>query len=80
MKIPRDCSAADLNRALKKFGYEFDRQSGSHITLTTRLHGEHHITIPNHRPIKIGTLQGILKSVATHHGIPLAELLHELGL
>ena len=79
MKIPRDCNAAELKRALKKFGYEFDRQSGSHITLTTRQNGEHHVTFPNHRPIKIGTLQDTLKSVA-HHKVSLANLLPELGL
>ncbi len=80
MKIPRDCDAADLRRGLKKLGYEFDRQSGSHTTLTTQLNGEHHVTVPNHRPIKTGTLQGILKSVCTHHKLSLADLLHELSL
>ena len=80
MKIPRDCQGAELTRALKKFGYEFDRQSGSHITLTTLKNGEHHVTVPNHRPIKTGTLQGLLKSVATHHKMTLPDLLHELGL
>jgi predicted RNA binding protein YcfA (HicA-like mRNA interferase family) len=80
MKIPRDCHAAELTRALKKFGYEFDRQSGSHITLTTRRNGEHHVTVPNHRPIKMGTLQGLLKSVAAHHKMAVPDLLRELGL
>ena len=80
MKIPRDCHAAELTRALKKFGYEFTRQSGSHITLTTQRQGQHHVTVPNHRPIKTGTLHGLLKSIATHHKLSLADLLNELGL
>ncbi|NYE57789.1 putative RNA binding protein YcfA (HicA-like mRNA interferase family) [Carboxydothermus ferrireducens DSM 11255] len=32
------------------------RQTGSHIRLTTTLKGEHHVTIPLHDPLKIGTL------------------------
>lgn len=80
MKIPRDCNATELTRAPKKFGYVFDRQTGSHITLTTRSKGEHHATFPNHRPIKVGTLQDTLKSVAAHHRMTVEDLLRELGL
>jgi predicted RNA binding protein YcfA (HicA-like mRNA interferase family) len=67
MKIPRDLSGQDLIKSLKKLGYEVDRQVGSHIRLTTSLNGTHHITIPNHSPIKIGTLSSILSEVANHH-------------
>lgn len=42
------------------------RQKGSHIRLTTTSMGEHHITIPNHNPIKIGTLSSIIGDVAFH--------------
>ena len=67
MKIPRDLSGQDLIKSLKKLGYEVDRQVGSHIRLTTSLNGTYHITIPNHSPIKIGTLSSILSEVANHH-------------
>ena len=80
MKIPRDCDGVALSRALRVFGDIIARQTGSHMTLTTQNHGEHHVTIPAHRPIKVGTLQGILKSVARHHGIAIDDLLRELGL
>ncbi len=56
MKLPRDLSGEALAKALEKLGYTMDRQIGSHIRLTTQENGEHHITIPNHSPIKIGTL------------------------
>ncbi|MBS4064702.1 MAG: hypothetical protein KGZ74_09095 [Chitinophagaceae bacterium] len=36
------------------------------MRLTTQQNGEHHITIPNHNPIKIGTLSSILNDVASH--------------
>ena len=66
MKIPRDINAINLIKALKLLGYEVTRQTGSHIRLTTIQEGEHHITIPNHSPIKIGTLSSILSDVSNH--------------
>lgn len=64
-KIPRDLSGRDLAALLSKYGYEITRQSGSHIRLTST-HGnvEHHITIPAHSPLKIGTLGNILRDLA----------------
>jgi predicted RNA binding protein YcfA (HicA-like mRNA interferase family) len=66
-KIPRDITGLELLKLLsKKYGYTKTRQTGSHIRLTTNLSGEHHITIPNHNPLKLGTLSAILSDVATH--------------
>ena len=81
MKIPRDINALELVRALRVLGYESVRQEGSHIRLTTTVAGTHHLTIPNHRPLKTGTLLGgVLKPVATHHKLTVAELLEKLKL
>ncbi|MEW5798187.1 MAG: type II toxin-antitoxin system HicA family toxin [Bacteroidota bacterium] len=66
MRLPRDVSAETLVNLLKKFGYRVTRQSGSHIRLTTDENGEHHLTIPNHNPLKIGTLSAVLNDVASH--------------
>jgi predicted RNA binding protein YcfA (HicA-like mRNA interferase family) len=74
MKIPRDLTGKDLIRSLKKLGYLPTRQSGSHIRLSTMVNGEHHITIPNHSPLKVGTLSAILNDIATHHGVNKSEL------
>lgn len=60
MKLPRNLSVSDLIKTLDKYKYSVDRQKGSHIRLTTQLKGQHHITIPNHNPLKIGTLSSIL--------------------
>jgi len=79
VKIPRDLSGADLVKALRVLGYERVRQEGSHIRLTTARGGEHHLTVPNHNPIKLGTLAGILKAVAAHHQITVEDLLRMLG-
>jgi predicted RNA binding protein YcfA (HicA-like mRNA interferase family) len=78
MKIPRDLSGAELVKRLARLGYAITRQTGSHIRLTSTVHGEHHITLPNHDPLKVGTLAAILASVAAHHGITRDELLHRL--
>jgi predicted RNA binding protein YcfA (HicA-like mRNA interferase family) len=80
MRIPRDLTGSQLIKGLRIFGYEPTRQSGSHIRLTTTTGGTHHITIPNHRPLRIGTLASILDEVANHHRITRDELLAKLEL
>ena len=81
MKIPRDIGASELVRALRMLGYQSVRQDGSHIRMTTTLDGTHHVTIPNHRPLKTGTLLGgVLKPVAAHHKLTIEELLAKLEL
>ena len=75
MRIPRDLTGKELIKALGKLGYEVTRQSGSHIRLTTSRNGTHHITIPDHRPIKVGTLSAIMSDIAAHHQMTREELL-----
>ncbi|MDZ4810212.1 MAG: type II toxin-antitoxin system HicA family toxin [Bacteroidota bacterium] len=60
MKLPRNISASELVSSLLKFGYKISRQKGSHLKLTTLSNRQHHITIPNNNPIKLGTLSSIL--------------------
>jgi predicted RNA binding protein YcfA (HicA-like mRNA interferase family) len=80
VKLPRDIDGPRLVRALKVLGYELTRQTGSHIRVTTQQAGENHEVIPNHHPIKAGTLSAILKRIAAHHGTSMEELLKTLGL
>jgi predicted RNA binding protein YcfA (HicA-like mRNA interferase family) len=80
MKLPRDIDGPRLVKALKIFGYEATRQSGSHIRVTTQRDGENHEVIPYHDPIKTGTLSSILKRIAAHHRITVDELLKKLDL
>lgn len=80
MRLPRDASGADIVKALKTLGYEVSRQTGSHIRLTTNENGTHHVTIPNHNPVRVGTLAAILDDVAEHFGINRKELLLRLEL
>ncbi|MDP1769047.1 MAG: type II toxin-antitoxin system HicA family toxin [Nitrospirota bacterium] len=78
MRLPRDLSGSDLAQALRKLGYSMTRQAGSHLRLTTYEHGEHHLTIPLHTPLRIGTLSAILADVAMHYKISREQLLERL--
>ena len=79
MKIPRNLTGEMLAKILsRKLNYEVTRQKGSHIRLTTQEPFEFHITIPNHSPLKVGTLSSILKDIASHHLITKDELMELL--
>ena len=66
MRLPRDLSGRDLARALRRYGYALTRETGSHMRLTTQQGGEHHLTIPDHGNLRIGTLASIVSEVAAH--------------
>jgi len=65
-RLPRDISGHQIANDLAAFGYEITRQTGSHLRLTTSINGEHHVTVPAHDPLKVGTVSGILAEVARH--------------
>lgn len=67
MRLPRDVSGEDLATRLGRLGYSVTRQTGSHLRLTTGLDGEHHVTIPRHPSLRIGTLSAIAADLARHH-------------
>lgn len=78
MKLPRDVSGAQLVKALAALGYRVTRQTGSHIRLTCESPGQHHVTVPNHDSLRLGTLSGILNDVAVHQGLSRDALLERL--
>ncbi len=78
MKLPRDLSGRDLARALEVFGYAITRQTGSHLRLTTQDHGEHHVTIPDHAGLRVGTLAAILGEIAAHFQLERSEVMRRL--
>jgi len=63
---------------LERYGYEVTRQTGSHMRLTTTLGGQHHVTIPRHKSLRVGTLSAILRDVADHLDMPREMLLETL--
>jgi len=78
MRVPRDLSGADLRKALRVLGYEETRQTGSHVRMTTRMRGEHHVTVPDHKALPAGTIRGILRDVARHSGCTMEEIVSRL--
>ena len=78
MKLPRDISGSSLIKSCENLGYIVTRQTGSHIRLTTEQKGQHHITIPNHNPIRIGTLSSILGEIAEHFKTSKEEIINQL--
>ncbi len=75
MRLPRDISASELIKSLKVLGYKETRQVGSHIRLTTMQNGEHHVTIPNHDPLKIGTFSAIVGDIAVHFNMSKEDII-----
>ena len=77
-RIPRNISGQELIKLLQVLGYNITRQVGSHIRLSTLEKGEHHLTIPNHNPIRVGTLSNILNEIASHFQISKEELIEKI--
>lgn len=50
-------------KALKKVGYERDRQRGSHVVLRQTLSPFRRVTIPDHKEVAKGTLRAIIREV-----------------
>jgi predicted RNA binding protein YcfA (HicA-like mRNA interferase family) len=64
---------------LGKYGYKITRQTGSHIRLTSTSKGfEHNITIPRHKPLRVGTLSSIVNEIAAYLEIERQKLVKEL--
>ncbi|MXX37390.1 MAG: type II toxin-antitoxin system HicA family toxin [Gemmatimonadetes bacterium] len=80
MMLPRDMSGDELVRLLHRhYAYRVVRQRGSHIRLVTYIKGsEHHVSIPRHSQLKVGTLHVILSRVAAYLEISQSELRKQL--
>ena len=79
MRLPREISGEELVQHLTKLGYKQTRQTGSHIRLTCISDkGEHHITVPQHKILRIGTLNNILSDIASYLKKEKGDLINEL--
>ena len=79
MKLPRDTGGEELAALLGKHGYKITRQTGSNMRLTATSKGfEHHITIPRHKPLRVGTLSSIVNEIAAYLEIERQKLVKEL--
>lgn len=78
MKLPRDLSGLELAKALAKVGYSVTRQTGSHLRLTRPGDTQHHVTVPSHDPLKVGTLAAVIAEVAAHLKVERDTLIERL--
>ncbi|HET9112332.1 MAG TPA: type II toxin-antitoxin system HicA family toxin [Burkholderiales bacterium] len=78
MRLPRDLTGAELIRHLVNLGYQKTRQTGSHVRLTCDVPYQHHVTVPLHDPLRIGTLSAILGDVAEAQNVERDILLERL--
>ena len=76
MKIPRDLSGREIVKVLcKRWDYRQVHQEGSHIILQTDTPSRQRIPVPDHNPVRIGTLNSILRLVAMHKGVGKQDVL-----
>lgn len=79
MKLPTDLSGHALAAALcRDWGYVRVNQVGSHLVLQTQQPTPHRVSVPAHSTLRIGTLNAILKSVASHKGVERADILDSI--
>jgi predicted RNA binding protein YcfA (HicA-like mRNA interferase family) len=71
VKIPRDVNGAEAVRALKRCGFVQLRQTGSHLIMRS---GSRTVVVPQHKPLKPGTLKGIIEQA----GLTLEEFVEHL--
>ena len=80
MRMPRNLSGMELAALLRRhYGYNLIRQRGSHMRLASTFMGyEHHVSVPRHNPLKVGTLDDIVGNVAEYLEIGQDELTQKL--
>jgi predicted RNA binding protein YcfA (HicA-like mRNA interferase family) len=79
MKLPRNLTGRILARSLcRNWEYRQVHQTGSHIILETEDPSHHRIAVPDHKALRVGTLNGILRAVSSHKGVPREDVLELL--
>jgi predicted RNA binding protein YcfA (HicA-like mRNA interferase family) len=79
VKIPRDLYGRDLAAVLcQRWGYQKVNQVGSHIILQTQTPQPHRVSVPDHKPLRIGTLNALLRAVALAKRVSREDILASL--
>jgi predicted RNA binding protein YcfA (HicA-like mRNA interferase family) len=79
MKLPRDLSGAELIRLLcRHHGYRVVNQEGSHVILETDVPHHQRLAVPDHKPLRVGTLNAILRAAADAKGTGKEDILNPL--
>jgi predicted RNA binding protein YcfA (HicA-like mRNA interferase family) len=79
MKVPRNLNGRQLaDHLIRHWQYQEAHQTGSHIILRTEQSSGQTLTIPAHKPLRLGTLAAILRMAAEHKGARRDDLLRNL--
>ena len=79
MRLPRDLSGRDLVAVLvRRWGYRQIHQSGSHIIIESETPVHHRLAVPDHRSLRVGTLNAILRAAAAAKAVTREEILNSL--
>jgi predicted RNA binding protein YcfA (HicA-like mRNA interferase family) len=80
VKLPREMDGRELVRVLcARWDYRQVNQVGSHVVLQTDVPQHHRLSVPDHKPLRIGTLNAILRQVAAVKGVTREDLLATLS-
>ncbi len=71
MRLPRDISGRVSDTPSR------DKRAAIFVSQPTE-RGEHHVAVPDHASLRVGTLSSILNDVAQHHGLTREELVSKL--
>lgn len=81
-KLPRNLDSNDFIKLLEHLEYKKVHQRGSHIKFSKIINeSKHSISIPNHKPLKVGTLSSIIKQICMQNNLDkefLIKLIEEL--
>ncbi|PYS80568.1 MAG: hypothetical protein DMF67_19945 [Acidobacteria bacterium] len=61
-ELPR-VSGRAVVKALRKIGYDQDRQRGSHIILRQTIEPHRRVVVPDHKEVAKGTIRAIIRQV-----------------
>ncbi len=69
--MPRDVTGREAARALQRLGFVQIRQTGSHLIMRKE---SRTVVVPQHKPIKPGTLKGLIEQAGLTRDEFAAEL------
>ncbi len=79
MKTPRNLNGADFAAALTRhWDYVYIHQSGSHIIIETEKPSHQRLSVPNHKPLKSGTLNALVRLAAAHKRVTKQDIINSL--
>jgi predicted RNA binding protein YcfA (HicA-like mRNA interferase family) len=79
LRVPRDVHGRDFaDHLIRRWDFRELRQTGSHIVLRTESPTGLTISIPAHKPLRVGAFRDVLEAVAQHKNVTTEELLFKL--